>query len=306
MDNFLDKKNAAFFYCETCDFKCCKLSNWNTHLTTRKHKLSHKWITMDNESAGNNAEEKTYACQCGKNYKYSSGLSKHKHKCSVSKSHTINEVDISNDFNDISDKDLIMMLIKENKELMKSMVDMSKNNQQINCNNTILNTNSNNSFNLHFYLNETCKNAMNISDFVNNIKLSLNDLEYTGRQGYVAGISNIILNNLRSIETNERPIHCSDLKRETLYIKSDDIWEKDNENKDKLTKAIKNIAFENIKKINEWKSKYPDCTNPDSRKNDIYLNIVSNSMCGLTKEETSKNISKIITNIAKEVVIQKL
>jgi hypothetical protein len=173
-------------------------------------------------------------------------------------------------------------------------------------NTTNTNTNSHNkTFNLNFFLNETCKNAMNISEFVSSIKVNLEDLEYTGRQGYIQGISNIILNNLQKLEQHERPLHCNDLKREVLYIKDNDKWEKETEQKPILTKAIKTIANENIKQIKHWREKYPDCTNADSKKNNMYLKIVSNSMNGLTKEEGDKNINKIISNIVKEVVIEK-
>jgi hypothetical protein len=167
-------------------------------------------------------------------------------------------------------------------------------------------TNSHNkAFNLNLFLNETCKNAMNISDFVSSIKLNLEDLENTGRQGYIEGISNIIIKNLNNLEQCFRPLHCSDLKREVLYIKENNEWTKETEPKPILTKAIKIIANENIKQIQNWKAKNPDCTYSDSRKNDLYLKIVSNSMNGLTEEEGHKNINKIISNIAKETIIQK-
>ena len=146
---------------------------------------------------------------------------------------------------------------------------------------------------------------MNITDFVNSINLSLEDLENTGRKGYVEGISNIFLKNLNDIEDHMRPIHCSDQKREILYIKDNDKWEKECDEKPILTKAIKNVANQNIKQIKCWQDKHPGCTSSDSRKNDLYLKIVSNSMNGLTEEEGKKNISKIISNVAKEVVIDK-
>ena len=296
MDNKKAPKNAKIFECEKCDFKCCKISDLNRHFLTDKHKK----ITLDNKKALKSATPTAiHICHCGKEYRWLSGLSKHKKHC-------INNIKEKVE-DDLSDKDLIIMLIKDNKEIMQALVDMSKTIQQPITNNTITNTNSNNtSFNLNVYLNETCKNAMNITDFVNSIKPTLSDLEYTGKKGYIEGISNIILNSLKALDTINRPIHCSDLKREVLYIKDNDVWEKDDEEKLILIKAIKTIANENIKNINEWKIKNPGCTDPDSKKNDLWLKIVSNSMCGLTKEETDKNISKIITNIAKEVVIRKM
>ena len=147
---------------------------------------------------------------------------------------------------------------------------------------------------------------MNISDFVSSIKVSLTDLENTGREGYIEGITNIVLKNLNKVEQNLRPIHCSNIKREVFYIKDNNEWQKENETKPILTKAIKVIANENIKQIKHWHDKYPDCTNSDSKKNDLYLKIVSNSMNGSTQEEGNKNIDKIISNVAKQVTIDKL
>jgi len=180
----------------------------------------------------------------------------------------------------------------------KSVTNNNTNNN--NCHNT-----TNNAFNLNFFLNETCKDAMNISDFVSSIKLSLDDLENTGRHGYIEGISNIIVKNLSNLEQCFRPVHCSDQKREVIYIKDNDKWEKETEDKPILTKAIKTIANENIKQIKHWRDKHPDCTDADSKKNNLYLKIVSNSMNGLTKEEGDRNINKIISNVAKETVIHK-
>ena len=146
---------------------------------------------------------------------------------------------------------------------------------------------------------------MNISDFVSSIKVNLEDLEHTGRQGYIQGITNIVAKNLDKLETHMRPLHCSDLKREVIYIKDNNEWTKETDNNPILTNAIKTIANKNIQQISKWKDNYPDCVKSDSNKNDLYLKIVSNSMNGLTKDESEKNINKIITNVAKQVVIEK-
>jgi hypothetical protein len=166
--------------------------------------------------------------------------------------------------------------------------------------------NANKTFNLNLFLNETCKHAMNISEFVSSIHFNLEDLENTGRQGYIEGISNIILKNLNNLEQHFRPLHCADSKREVFYIKDNNEWKKENDSKPILTKAIKTIANENIKQIKCWRDKYPDCIQSDSKKNNLYLKIVSNSMNGLTEEEGCKNIDKIISNVAKEVIIDKM
>ena len=211
----------------------------------------------------------------------------------------------------IKDKDaLVLHLLKQNGELQNKIIEIAKNTSQItnntnNTNNTNSHNTTNNAFNLNFFLNETCKDAMNISEFVSSIKINLEDLEHTGRQGYIEGISKIIINNLNNLEQCFRPLHCSDQKREVLYIKDNNEWVKEANEKPILTKAIKTIANENIKQIKNWKDKYPDCTNSNSKKNDLYLKIVSNSMSGLTKEECDKNLNKIISNVVKQSVIQK-
>jgi hypothetical protein len=254
-----------------------------------------------------------YECGCGKNFKTNSGLWKHKKKCTYTYTEDNNgdDEEMMIDGINIKDKDaLVFYLLKQNAELIKGQQDMmvklsenntNNNNYQVNNNNN----NNNKTFNLQFFLNETCKDAMNISDFVSNIKLELNDLEYTGRTNYIEGISNIVIKNLNSLEKQLRPLHCSDYKREVLYIKDNDQWIKETDNKPILTNAIKKIANENIKQINKWVQQYPDCTKADSKKNDLYLKIVSNSMNGLTQEEGDKNINKIISNVAKKVTIDK-
>jgi hypothetical protein len=221
-----------------------------------------------------------------------SSLCAHTKKCNINESIIMNEKDA-----------IITQLLQQNSELQQSIIKLS---QEKVINNSIITNSNNKNFNLNFFLNETCKNAMNISEFVSSIKVNLEDLEYTGRQGYIKGISSIILNNLQKLEQHDRPLHCNDLKREILYIKDNDKWEKESDKKPILTKAIKVIANENIKQIKHWKEKYPDCTDADSKKNNLYLKIVSNSMNGLTEEESHRNIDKIISNVAKEVIIDKL
>jgi hypothetical protein len=167
------------------------------------------------------------------------------------------------------------------------------------------NNNNNKTFNLQLFLNETCKDAINLTDFVNQIQVSISDLEETGKLGYAEGISKVFIKNLNDIDYSNRPIHCSDSKREILYIKDDNQWIKDDEQKTNLTKAIKQVANKNIKKISEWQQLNPEYNNPDSKQNDKYMKIVLNSMSGSTKEEADKNYEKIAKNIAKEVVIEK-
>lgn len=303
MATILAQKVPNNFICKQCDYSTSRKSQYERHLTTAKH---HK-TTLDyiNTTKKFQKSSASYCCNnCQKIYKHHSSLWKHKKYCN-------NQTDLAlNSSDNFSDKEIIMKLINENQEFKNIIIDQSKTLQELatkvgtNCINNTINSN-NKSFNLNVFLNETCKDAINISDFVSSVKINLDDLEKTGRIGYAGGISSIFSHNLKDMDTSMRPIHCTDLKREILYIKENGVWEKDNESKSLLIKAIKAIAFENIKQINEWKKLYPDCTDADSRKNDLYLKIVSNSMCGIDKEEIDKNLSKIVSNIAKEVVILK-
>ena len=302
-DKLVAKSGNQNFYCKECDYLCFKKYNWNKHLSTAKHNqvtLGDAKVAFSGKMSNDDNMLTKYICEdCNKEYSSRNGLWKHR------KAHH----DSDKQKDDISDKELIMMLIKENSEFKNMMMKVVENgtcNPVNNTTNTTTHINSHNkAFNLNFFLNETCKDAMNITDFISSIKLNLEDLENTGRKGYIEGISNIILKNLNNIEQHMRPLHCSDTKREILYIKDQDKWEKETEDKPILTKAIKVIANENIKQIKNWANKNPDCIASNSRKNDLYLKIVSNSMNGLTKEEGKKNINKIISNIAKETIIQK-
>ena len=275
--------------CEICDYTCSRKSDLTRHLMTRKHKNQQKTLkNAQNEQYMQNV----FSCKCGKVYKERTGLWRHEKKC------------FQNSTEDgLLDKDnVIVELLKQNKELQKSLIELSK--EKSITNNT--NNNSHNkTFNLQFFLNEQCKDALNIQDFVSSIKLNLEDLENTGRKGYIEGISNIIIKNLSALEQYNRPIHCSDLKREVIYIKDNNEWTKETEEKPILTKAIKVIANENIKQISEFRKENPDCVNSDSKKNGLYLKIVSNAMSGVSQEETDKNINKIINNVAKETLIDK-
>ena len=271
-------------------------------------------LSMDIDDLSINLSQKSqpiiFKCDCGKAYKDNSGLWRHKKRCSDFSSKDISQ-------------ELIIQLIKDNRDIQKLLIEQNQTIQQqhntltnivqdvvkngVNNNNSYnTTTNSHNkAFNLNFFLNETCKDALNMSDFINSIKINLDDLEHTGRKGYIEGISNILVKNLNNLEHHMRPLHCADFKREVIYIKNNNEWTKETDQKPILTKAIKTIAGENIKQIKLWKDKHPDCTSADSKKNNLYLKIVGNSMNGLTEEEGNKNINKIISNLAKEVIIDK-
>ena len=311
------QNSALKYYCKFCDYGTSKKCNYDTHIMSAKHCRVTNDYNMGQNSAiiqpkiSKKTDIEKFVCSCGKEYQGRQGLWRHSKICNQQ-----NITETTNQ-NDITDKDLIIMLIKQNAELIKETTEfknimLEKQNIMMDViktgthNTTNTNTNSHNkTFNLNFYLNETCKEALNITDFVSSIKLSLEDLENTGRKGYIEGISSIILKHLNNLEQYQRPIHCSDVKREVIYIKDNDKWEKECDEKPILTKAIKVIANENIKKITEWRENNPDCTNSESKKNNLYLKIVSNSMNGSDKEEGQKNITKIISNVAKETLIQK-
>ena len=313
------QKNATKYCCYICDYKCCNKFDYSRHLATRKHSVSVNGNQME-------IEKTCFGCKCGKQYKSASGLWKHKHTCIQCQ----NEVTNIKESTDPTNKEIIEIMkiqMIENLELRKMMIDQQKqilelsskpnSNSNSNSNNTISNNISNNTisnniinsnnkaFNLNFFLNETCKDALNIGEFVDSIKVQLTDLETFGHSGYVDGVSKILIKNLNELETCKRPIHCSDLKREVLYIKDDDKWSKENDDKCIIKNAIKRVANKNIKQITEWTNLNPDCKKSDSRKNDQYLKIVMNSMSGGSNEEQSNNIEKIIKNITKSVIIDK-
>ena len=232
-DSEKSQKLAQLLYCETCDYTSCKKSDYSKHLSTIKHK-NNKMVVNDSEKSQKVAN---FECECGKIYKYDSGYYRHKKKCCQTNNKIVNT--------EISDKELIMILLKEHTKIMEQnseLLELIKNGTH-NTNNSHNNTNSHNkTFNLQFFLNETCKDAMNIMDFVDSIKLQLSDLEKVGQVGYVEGISNIITSNLKALDVTQRPIHCTDKKRETLYIKDEDKWEKEDEEKKKIKKAIKKVV----------------------------------------------------------------
>jgi hypothetical protein len=290
MDN---KKVPKKYICEKCDYITSRTSQWMRHISTAKHKMD----KMDN-----NKVPDIFECECGKEYSYITGLYKHKKKCDGNKK--------SDDFKKLSSEELFMKLLQDNQEFKQMIIEQnSKLMDLASCKNTtVINnttTNNTNNFNLQMFLNVQCKDALNISEFVDSLQPKIEDLETTGRLGYVEGISKIFLNGLQGLDINKRPIHCSDQKRETIYIKDNNVWEKESENREKLKLAIKTVASKNIKQIPIWQKENPDCFDSSSKKNDQYLRIVSNAMNGLTPEETQKNYDKIISKLAKEVIIQK-
>ena len=300
----ISKKNEEQYCCIYCHFNTSKITDYKRHLETKKH-IGNTMATFGNE----NLEKILHTCEnCNKTYNDRTGLWKHKKNCKTKKYSD----------SETSDKDqLILMLIKQNTDLIKEssefkniIIAQNTSTQNImleviktGTHNTTTTNSHNKAFNLNFFLNETCKDAMNIMDFVDSIKLQLNDLEKVGELGYVEGISNIIVKNLKELDVNKRPVHCTDKKRETMYIKDEDKWEKDEEGL-KLHKVVRKVACKNQNLIPKFKEKHPDCGKYNSKFSDQYNKIVVESMGGTGDNDYEKE-EKIIKNISKQVFIDK-
>ena len=299
LETNLTPKNAVYA-CNLCNFNCCKKSEWIRHNNTIKHSSrlnGNNLETLETNLTPKNAVHAAHDCSCGKSYSSRSGLWKHVKICK--KTNTKSETIYDDEISKFNDKDeLIVMLIKQNSELMEIL----KNGTTNHSHNT---TNSHNkSFNLQFFLNETCKDAMNIMDFVDSIKLQLSDLEKVGEIGYVDGISNIIVKNLNALEVEKRPVHCTDKKREILYIKDENKWEKEDDEKKRLRKAINRVACKNQRLLPKFKEAHPDCVKAASKFSDQYNKMIIESMGGSGDNDLEKE-DKIIRNISKNVVIDK-
>jgi len=282
-------KGQSKYVCKPCDFVCCKKYGWDRHILTAKHievTESEQMVTEKGQKGQKNCCE-----NCGKEYLSRNGLWKHKQKCNQIEKDETKQETTKNEIN--FDKDLFMMLINQNKELLEIVKNGTMNN-----NHNTTHTNSHNkAFNLNFFLNETCKNAMNITDFVDSIKLQLSDLMDVGELGYVEGISKIIVKNLNNLDETIRPVHCTDKKRETMYIKDEGEWNKEDEKKTRLKKVVTKIADKNIRLLPQFREKYPEYKNSCSKVSDAYDKMVIEVMtCDEDKnEKIVKNISKVTT-----------
>ena len=315
MLTFSDNENSKKFECKNCNFVCSKKFEWSRHINTLKHtkmltNVDKKVQNVDIKSA---KSAKKCQCSCGKVFMHRQSLSLHRKKYNCETS-DYDEFDIQTA--DLNDKELISYLMKENSEFKNMLLEQNKmmmnivQNSHSSISNTINQTNQTNqtnshnkTFNLQVFLNETCKDAMNISEFIDNISLQLADLENMGQYGYIEGISNIIIKNLRALDVEKRPVHCSDIKREIIYVKDQDKWEKEEADKKKIKQVISAIAHKNRNLLPEYQKKYPECMNPESKKSDEYNHLIMESL-GIGSG-TDNTQSKIIRKIAKEVVIEK-
>jgi len=309
------------FQCESCNYSTHKGSEFNKHLLTNKHKI------CSNISDKSPKISTPYSCKCGKKYKHHSSYYKHKQKCKINtllqdpsiQDPSIQDQSIQQDNVNLPIiQELVISLMKQNNDMMKQNHDIMKDNielkQMMNetqkkmlevldkgTHHITNNNNIKNKFNLNFFLNETCKNAMNITEFVNNIQLQLGDLEKIGEIGYVNGMSDIIVKNLNGMEVNKRPIHCTDKKRQTLYIKDENKWEKEDKETPKVKKVIQKISYKNMQQlVMDYQKKYPHCLDTESEYNDKYNDIIS-KICG----NGDKEQEEIVKNISREIIVGK-
>jgi len=309
-------KNRKKYYCEKCDYNTFNKNDYTKHLQTQKHKIN-DFQCFSIEKSPNVATK--YECICGKKYTDNSGLWRHKKKCTYE-----NNMDVYNNDNIVVAKltSLIMDVVKQNQDTVN---DVFKQNQEVikqtnelalkitdvckyQTNNLITNNNNTNcnnkTFNLNVFLNETCKDAMNMSEFINSLQIEYDDFEKVGEIGFVNGISNIIIKNLKDLDITQRPLHCTDKKREVLYVKEDNVWQKEDEHYTKTRKLIKKTTNKNMLLIPEFKKRYPDCGTSTSKYSDKYDILVIETMGGSGDNDFEKE-TKILKNIVKEVVINK-
>jgi hypothetical protein len=285
-------KIPKIYKCDICCYSTRNKKDISKHYDTIKHKNATN-RTDSNEKIPNEPVE--YHCQnCDKSYKAKSSLWYHLKKCTTMKTEIAEE-------KNSEDYQVITELLKQNQDLQKQIIELSKERKQYITNTT----NNTKTFNLNVFLNETCKDAINLMDFVNSLQLKLSDFENTGRLGYVEGISKIIVNGLKQMDVHKRPIHCTDTKRETMYVKDQNVWEKENSDKTRLTKAVKMIADKNLQQTQEWIKTHPDCAVNNTPENENFVNIMLAVLGGQTEEEDNKNREKILRNIAREVSIDK-
>ena len=310
LETIKSQPNANKYNCKLCDYNTSNKCDFNKHNLTRKHVKNVNETQLKQNETMLPEKSINLLCNCGLVLNSRTTMWRHKKKCTKQTSmegcSDINVVKEKQQVNLITN-DLVIELIKDNKEMKQLIIELVKNgitNTNINNTNISNNTNCNNkTFNLQVFLNETCKDAMNITDFVDSIKLELSDLMKVGEVGYVEGISNIITSNLKALDITKRPVHCTDKKRDTIYIKDQDKWEKD-ENKTKLTKVINKVSNKNIKLITEYREKYPDCKKSESKLSDKYNKMIIEAMGGPGDNNKEKE-EKIIKNISKCTTIEK-
>jgi len=320
MEQDLVRKSINNYECKICDYKSVRRSQYDRHLMTAKHmKL---YMEQNGAEKGSTA---LYECVCGNSYKYRRGLNKHQLSCKYADmSNTPSETSTTMQSSIMPiDTSVVIELLRQNNEFKELMVEQYKQNaglqeqlleavkdgkigNTIHNNNTTNNT-TNNKFNLNFFLNETCKDAITMSDFINSIDVTMEDFIRTGNIGFVEGISKVMVERIKDMEMHTRPMHCTDLKRETVYIKDEEKWEKDDADKTSLRRAVKNVANKNYKQLQKWyDNSKPNVEQIGSEDCENYFKYYKASLGGYDKEEDKKFEEKIIKNVLKEVVLDKM
>jgi len=308
MDAEKSPKNPKYF-CDYCELKTNNKKDYSKHIMTAKHKIMSEGCNKDAKISHQ------HNCECGSSYKYRQGLTKHKLVCSISESDKLEntmDMDDTFDVSTVLNVDMIMEVLKQNQEFKEMLIEQNTQNMELH--KQLLefaakpgtnNTTTNNQFNLQFFLNETCKDALNIMDFVNSLHLQVKDFEATGRLGFVEGISRIIVNGLRGVDVSKRPVHCTDVKREILYIKDDNLWEKENPEKSKLKRAVNIIAKKNFNQLSKWREENPEYLNINTKASEELLQLSIAALGGRNPEEDAKFMDKIMKNVLREIVIDK-
>lgn len=292
MDNKKFEKKKEKYYCKDCDYSTSRKSQWDRHLSTQKH-IS---VTMDNKKVPKGS--RPFQCDCGKEFVFKTGLCKHKKKCAIKKvlKHEIeNEKQDTQNFQDNqqfnSNQDIIMTLVNENKKLMETIKTMAPK----------IGNNQNNSINIQVFLNEKCKDALNLTEFIQSLQITLDDLNISKTYGLVEGITQTMIKGLENLDLYQRPFHCTDIKRDVLYIKENESWEKDISN-NLMKDSILVVANKQRKALNQWMEANPGWKeNPD--KKEEYIKLIGSLMESI--EEDEKEEKKIIKNISKEVQLNK-
>ena len=303
-------KKPLAFECNKCAFVTSNKKDYTRHLSTAKHKKFTKFtdFTPKNPTA--------HICDvCEKHYKSRMGLWKHKQKCGINEKEIVTQEhelkEPTKREEKVNNLDTMMELIKQNQEFKELIVEQNKQLIELAQKPTTLNNNNqtihnNQKFNLNFFLNEQCKDAINMSDFLENMTLDIKDLTETGRLGYVGGISRIFVNKLRELDTYKRPLHCTDVKRETLYIRENDEWSKEENSKETLHSIVNRVANKNCKTIQRWTDEHPEYMVMDSPENQEFMKLSQAILGGFGEQECKQFQDKIVKNVIKEVMINKI
>jgi hypothetical protein len=284
-------ENSIIHACELCDYKSVRRSDYDKHLLTSKHKKMTNVVNVTGKMPTDLNVVKLYECVCGKEYNHKQSLYTHKKVCTKK-----DELGITTQ--------MFMELLKQNNELHHKILELSSNTQTIN-NNSNNNTTNNTKFNLSFFLHDQCKDAWNLSEFLDTLHITVADTERVGAEGFIEGITKIFLNGLNQLDIYKRPIHCSDLKRETMYVKENNTWTKEEKDSPTIVNAVKDIACKNVKSIPEWKKANPESRDSSSKKSDQYLKILKESLGACDKEKDLESYLRVAAKIAKGTTIPK-